>query len=510
MADVLTRRELLGTGARWAGAGALIGLASPTLTYGLDAPHASDFRTWDPNFTSRTYTVTLKESDYPADIKRWYRELKYWEFPFPLPSPYFEHCFYVENLADWKLRTDTVGNRWLKLTPADLEAPVKIHVYEVNRQANVDLDVMSWHGYTVPERFQPYLHKTQNCDPTLPGAQVMAAKVKAGTPGKTVRNLWDWLNTVKFGDSGFPNGDLRRPVSEDTLTTNKGVCLHQATAAVAVLRAVGLAARPVRTKGHSFSEVWLPRVGWHAIQQYVAVQRAGWISGYLAEPVDDTSQSPMLRWNMSNHWYTAQFLDFYLTFRVSGEVQLGTGPTYVPMETLAAASRPSGAVYVMPRGTEPNDGFGSVASSGKARGLECVLVSLDESLTGWQLVRGSRPVIQTDREGGLYLTTWRSGLGGAAVCQVLSPAFQLDCDTVGLSMAGSQEKDEKGELESYVGLVVDGQTVLKAGGQGDTILRSVEWDVSKWRGKQARLTVVDNTRLGPTACVLLGEKVTGR
>jgi hypothetical protein len=46
------------------------------------------------------------------------------------------------------------------------------------------------------------------------------------------------------------------------------------------------------------------------------------------------------------------------------------------------------------------------------------------------------------------------------------------------------------------------------GGEDDATLRDVTWDVAQWKGKQARLLVVDRSRGGRAPYVAVGE-VTG-
>ncbi len=465
-------------------------------------------RQWDRKLTATSMTITFREADFPPDIRRWYRETGGWEFPFPVTSPYYSHAYCVDNLARWEERTDSAGNRWLKLLVKDVEQPMHITVITENREAQIDVSAFSWETYSVPPRHRPYLGKTENCDPTLGGAQRMASPLKATTLEQTLRNVWAWTNTIHYGDSGVPNGDLRRPVSEDALNNGKGVCLHQATATVALLRAMGLAARAVRGHSHSWCEVWLPRVGWHIIQQNVPLARAGWLDGYLAEPIDDSSMSPLLRWKISNHWYTAQFLDFYLSFHTTPKTDVPTPDGYEPILRLAARHQPPGATLIGPKPTAESDELKDLSAYERGQVSEG-RPSLSPDLAGWRLVSGDMPVVQADAAGS-YLTTRHPTLGATATCELQSPPFTIAGDTLTVEVAGADAKDAQGEPTCCVGLIVDDATVLKACGQGDTTLRPVKWDVAKWKGKEARLVVVDRMRSGRPAFVMLGEKIAVR
>ncbi|MCX6359848.1 MAG: serine hydrolase [Armatimonadetes bacterium] len=136
------------------------------------------------------------------------------------------------------------------------------------------------------------------------------------------------------------------------------------------------------------------------------------------------------------------------------------------------------------------------------------LFDLTDGLRGWRLAGGALPRLAANRETGeQYLTTWGAETGGGATCEMHSPRFTLLCKAIRLQVGGCGEMDEHGEPRCYMGLVMDDKVVLKACGQGDATLRTVEWDVTAWKGRSAYLIFADAARNGRTPYLLLGGRV---
>ncbi|NOY91564.1 MAG: hypothetical protein GXP55_10210 [Deltaproteobacteria bacterium] len=75
-----------------------------------------------------------------------------------------------------------------------------------------------------------------------------------------------------------------------------------------------------------------------------------------------------------------------------------------------------------------------------------------------------------------------------AVGSALSPAFRLDAPRLRLRVGGGDSSKLSARLE------LDGAVVREARGQRSEELRSVEWDVSAFRGQQVRLHLLDRGR----------------
>lgn len=257
-------------------------------------------------------TVTIKEANYPSDLKAVYRTRGFWEFPYIIPTPYWHCRLYLKNVIRPVERVDSVGNRWIRLYPTDMEQPVVLNFVIAIQEGRLNASYLRTLPYSVPSEVSRYLLPTDDCDPRTAAAQALAARLKGATYYASLENLHAWLDTVVYGWTGItlPPGT---PNSDAAILTTKGVCRDQAESAVALARAMGIAARTGRGSGHSLAEVWIPSVGWHEIQQYVPLENAGWCPFYLAEGVDISTCSPLLPWNMWSDFYISQFLDFYLS-----------------------------------------------------------------------------------------------------------------------------------------------------------------------------------------------------
>ncbi len=264
----------------------------------------------------RATHITLDKNRFPRDIKQSYSQVGYWDYPFPDGDRWHEARFLVENVARHEERIDNAGNRWVRLFPENIGKPVELTIFWKAIPDFVDLNSLPDTPYSIPERYRKYLGKSEDCDPTTPLCKATAAQMHAHTTAEKVRAVWEWQNRVKFTESAKREGE---PDSDAVMRTMKGVCIDQTFGAVALSRALGLAARHVRGSGHSWVETWIPGIGWFPTQQYVDLGRTEWnVLRFLAEPVDATTHSLLLDWKTSggqpraDSFYTAQFLDFFL------------------------------------------------------------------------------------------------------------------------------------------------------------------------------------------------------
>lgn len=102
--------------------------------------------------------------------------------------------------------------------------------------------------------------------------------------------------------------------------------------------------------------------------------------------------------------------------------------------------------------------------------------------------RGQGRVHQAN--GRFYLTSFHARLGDGATGSALSPPFTLDRAMLGLHVGGGFLDDTRVEL--LVGDAVE----FTALGSNSEVLEEVAWDVSAYRGKEARLRVIDGERGG--------------
>lgn len=135
------------------------------------------------------------------------------------------------------------------------------------------------------------------------------------------------------------------------------------------------------------------------------------------------------------------------------------------------------------------------------------LLDFGEGLAGWSLLRGRPPQVMRTAAGETYLTTRDAQTSGANACELQSPPFILRCRAIRLNVAGSDARDSRGVPLCRIVLEVDGRPVASAAGTGGSTFRAITLDVTQWKGRSARLTVVDDVRMGRNPCVMLGNPV---
>ena len=89
--------------------------------------------------------------------------------------------------------------------------------------------------------------------------------------------------------------------------------------------------------------------------------------------------------------------------------------------------------------------------------------------------------------------------GDAATGRLVSPSFELNRTHLWLRVAGGRDPKRL-----VVRLRVDGQVARLATGTNSERLRTVRWDVRRWKGRRATLEVVDSAT-GPWGHLLLDE-----
>ena len=133
-----------------------------------------------------------------------------------------------------------------------------------------------------------------------------------------------------------------------------------------------------------------------------------------------------------------------------------------------------------------------------------------DDMDGWSITEGTFAQVVTAmsslprskdqpfaREGGHHLSTVAladgQGASDAHMGVIQSPVFKLEGDQAAFLVSGGFDK---GKL--FIALV-DADTnevLIRAGGQNDTRMRRVIWDVSKWKGRSLRFQVVDHKTAG--------------
>jgi hypothetical protein len=133
-----------------------------------------------------------------------------------------------------------------------------------------------------------------------------------------------------------------------------------------------------------------------------------------------------------------------------------------------------------------------------------------DDMDGWRITEGtfaqavtampSLPRFQDQpfaREGAHYLSTVALADGKSAadsqVGVIQSPAFKLEGDQAAFLVSGGFDKDKL-----FIALV-DADTdevLIRGGGENDTRMHRVIWDVSKWKGRSVRFQVVDRKTAG--------------
>jgi len=85
-----------------------------------------------------------------------------------------------------------------------------------------------------------------------------------------------------------------------------------------------------------------------------------------------------------------------------------------------------------------------------------------------------------------FINTFTKEHGDQATGALQSPVFRVDDDVITLRIGGGRDLEKV-----RVSLVVDGREVVSATGCGSEIMGRRIWDVSKYRGREARLLIVD-------------------
>lgn len=90
-------------------------------------------------------------------------------------------------------------------------------------------------------------------------------------------------------------------------------------------------------------------------------------------------------------------------------------------------------------------------------------------------------------EGNFFVNSYHQGSDRATGALISSP-FLLSWNRMRFLIGGGNDLDRL-----YLGLQVDGETVLRATGDRSEILREVVWDISPWMGKTAVIEIVDRS-----------------
>jgi len=239
---------------------------------------------------------------FPSDIVSWVRKAGYWDVPVVVESPWVKSHITLSNAKSYTEVFSTAGDRHWRIVPQDIEKPVVVHVAVKEVHEFLDLDRATI-PYVVPEKFRPYLNKTDSIDPTTPLALATAAPLKGKTIKETIENVVTWV-TLNIADptSGYPEDgpDIKAlegypNSSEVALRSRMTACAGHTTVIAALLRANGLAARWGGGAFHAWPEVWIPPYGWVPLQNWVPVGFTDWYCVRMTlEGVDWSSHSPSM------------------------------------------------------------------------------------------------------------------------------------------------------------------------------------------------------------------------
>ena len=125
----------------------------------------------------------------------------------------------------------------------------------------------------------------------------------------------------------------------------------------------------------------------------------------------------------------------------------------------------------------------------------------DGTLQGWTLVSGDvgpQPVDRDDdryggnfnKQGKYFIGTYENTKDDAEV-HYKSPVFTISANTITLLVGGGNHPER-----TYVALYVDGNEVYRGTGTNAETMLPRYWDVSKLKGKQAHIEIVDAERGG--------------
>ncbi len=81
-----------------------------------------------------------------------------------------------------------------------------------------------------------------------------------------------------------------------------------------------------------------------------------------------------------------------------------------------------------------------------------------------------------------------AGDGDRGKGELTSPGFTIDHDYLHVQVGGGKD-----EAQTFVALEVDGKTVKTVAGRNNNDFAWISWPVTEWRGKAARLKVIDNS-----------------
>jgi len=87
--------------------------------------------------------------------------------------------------------------------------------------------------------------------------------------------------------------------------------------------------------------------------------------------------------------------------------------------------------------------------------------------------------------GKMLVNSYTEGLGDGAVGVLESQEFMLDHSYIGLRVGGGAK------FSTRVELTMDGTVVEAAFGENAEELRRVTWNVKRWRGRMAKIRIVD-------------------
>jgi hypothetical protein len=416
---------------------------------------------------------------------------------------------------------DRAANRVIHVAPIDKNRPIILkQTVKLTPSDCTGLTCLDEVAYSVPDEFKPYTGITKVTFPPNPNPNVIdptTTAVKKMAASLRGRSLYETVeNDLRFAsvDISPPKGEL--PIeadgSEACLRLRTGACMATAQLLCALLRAQGFAARVssgvvgfhafADTKqggplGHSWAQLWVPK-----LRRWVPIAPGARSGSYLHDWLEVWVEQ------LDNSLWK-EVLPTANDAKLPPEIHLLAGCAgwcYDFRKMISnRCTRISSADYAFdPKTIPPTASEDAAATDAGHAGSTLGLLPLSDGLPGWVLKRGVKPQVATTPEGERYLSTE----GADSLCEVVSPAFALTGDKLRLTIAGCSRKLITGIPETYVGLEVDGEIVLRACGEDDAALREVLWYVAQWKGKQARLVVVDRSRGGRAPFVMVGE-VTG-
>ncbi|MEW6234887.1 MAG: hypothetical protein AB1656_05830 [Candidatus Omnitrophota bacterium] len=140
----------------------------------------------------------------------------------------------------------------------------------------------------------------------------------------------------------------------------------------------------------------------------------------------------------------------------------------VRLDHVAQVFRPPGRYWNFENGS-----YSDWTASGAAFGAAPVC----QAIGGQSFVEGA--------EGNYFVDSYFNG-SDEAQGLLLSPEFIVESDHIVFLLGGGDDPDR-----TYVGLLIDGAVVLRAAGKRSEKMERVVWDIRHWRGKKARLEIVD-------------------